>query len=146
LSLRTSSSRRRSQLGAGTPDGKCMNSHEARQMAHMLHRSFTPEAPCELQRPGHSPNKETAMNKTLIAAAAALIPLAGLAAEGSKTPATPAGQSGSFDTLDANKDGRISMPEASADASLVEAFSSADKNGDGYLDNAEFDDRTEPQK
>ena len=29
----------------------------------------------------------------------------------------------------------ISMPEASADPKLVEAFSTADKNGDGYLDN-----------
>jgi Ca2+-binding EF-hand superfamily protein len=81
------------------------------------------------------------MNKILAAAVVALIPLAGMSAEGDKTrPATPAGQSGSFDTLDANKDGRISMPEASADPQLVEGFSTADKNGDGYLDNAEFDD------
>jgi Ca2+-binding EF-hand superfamily protein len=87
------------------------------------------------------------MRNTLIAAAVvALIPLAGVAAEGNKQPATPAGQSGSFDTLDANKDGRISMPEASADPRLVESFSSADKNGDGYLDNSEFDNRTEPQR
>jgi hypothetical protein len=84
------------------------------------------------------------MKKTLLAAAVlALAPLAALAAEGDKQPATPAGQSGSFDMLDANKDGRISMPEASADPSLVENFSSADKNGDGYLDNSEFDSRTE---
>lgn len=87
------------------------------------------------------------MKRKLIAAAAILaIPLAGFAAEGQKAPATPAGQSGSFDTLDANKDGRISMPEASADPKLVESFSSADKNGDGYLDNAEYDNRTEPQQ
>ena len=76
----------------------------------------------------------------------ALIPLVGVAAEGKKQPATPAGQSGSFDTLDANKDGRISMPEASADPKLVESFSAADKNGDGYLDNSEYDKRTEPQQ
>ena len=83
------------------------------------------------------------MNKLLAAAVVAFIPLAGLAAEGNKTqPTVPAGQSGSFDTLDANKDGRISMPEASADPKLVESFSTADKNGDGYLDNAEFDDST----
>ena len=87
------------------------------------------------------------MKKIFIAAAvAALIPLAGAAAEGAKQPATPAGQSGSFDMLDANKDGRISMPEASADPKLVESFSSADKNGDGYLDNAEYDARTTPQR
>ena len=84
-------------------------------------------------------------SKLLTAAAIALIPLAGIAAEGQKTPpATPAGQSGSFDALDANKDGRISMPEAAADPKLVENFSSADKNGDGYLDNAEYDQRVKP--
>jgi hypothetical protein len=79
------------------------------------------------------------MNK-LFAAAAALITLAGVSAAADKPrPAAPAGQTSSFDSLDANKDGRISMPEASADPKLVESFSSADKNGDGYLDNAEFD-------
>lgn len=87
------------------------------------------------------------MKKLLLAASVvALIPLAGVAAEGDKQPATPAGQSASFDTLDANKDGRISMPEASADPKLVEGFSTTDKNGDGYLDNAEFDNRAEPQQ
>ena len=85
------------------------------------------------------------MNKLLAAAVVALAPLAGIAAEGGKTqPATPAGQSGSFEAFDANKDGRISLPEASADPKLVENFSAADKNGDGYLDNAEFDERAEP--
>ena len=87
------------------------------------------------------------MNRKLLASALIVIPLAGVAAEGGKTaPATPAGQSGSFEALDSNKDGRISMPEASADPKLVEGFSTADKNGDGYLDNAEFDKRTEPAK
>lgn len=82
------------------------------------------------------------MKKLLTAAAMfALLPLAGVAADGNKQPATPAGHSGSFDTLDTNKDGRISMPEASADPRLVESFSTTDKNGDGYLDNAEFDQR-----
>jgi hypothetical protein len=93
-------------------------------------------------------SQEIHMNKLLAAAVVALIPLAGIAAEGDKTrPATPAGQSGTFETLDANKDGRISMPEASADPKLVESFSAADKNGDGYLDNAEFDNSVaKPQK
>jgi len=81
--------------------------------------------------------------KLLTTAVAALIPLAGIAAEGQRTePATPAGQSGSFESLDSNKDGRISMPEASVDPKLVETFSTTDKNGDGYLDNAEYDSRT----
>jgi Ca2+-binding EF-hand superfamily protein len=87
------------------------------------------------------------MNHRLLAAAVvAMIPLVGVAAEGERAPSTPAGQSGSFDTLDANKDGRISMPEASADPRLVETFSTADKNGDGYLDNSEFDNRTESNR
>jgi hypothetical protein len=86
------------------------------------------------------------MKTTLIAAAiVALLPIAGVAAEGDKTPpANSAGQTGSFDTLDANKDGRISMPEASADPKLVEGFSKADANGDGYLDKTEYDGRTAP--
>jgi EF hand domain-containing protein len=88
--------------------------------------------------------------KLLAATVVALVPLAALAAEPTKAPdpATPAGQSGSFDTLDANKDGRISMPEASADPKLVEAFSSADKDGDGYLDASEYANSTstEPQQ
>lgn len=86
--------------------------------------------------------------RLLAAAAVALIPLAGFAQEPQPTPdpATPAGQSGTFDTLDANKDGRISMPEASADPKLVEVFSSADKNGDGYLDSSEYDANTTQPK
>jgi hypothetical protein len=71
--------------------------------------------------------------KTLIAAAAvAMIPVAGTAVANEG-----AGKSGAtFDSLDTNRDGRISKAEAAADANLV--FSSADANGDGYLDNAEF--------
>jgi len=86
------------------------------------------------------------MNTKLLAAAAiAMIPLAGIAAEGDKSSPSPSGAT--FDTLDANKDGRISMPEASADPSLVESFSTADKNGDGYLDSAEFDSAaSKPQR
>ena len=37
-----------------------------------------------------------------------------------------------FDKLDTNRDGKISQAEASADTNIV--FSSADANGDGYLD------------
>jgi Ca2+-binding EF-hand superfamily protein len=78
----------------------------------------------------------------LAVAVLACIPLAGVAAEDKAKPTakTETGQPAlSFDALDANKDGRISMPEASADAKLVESFSTADKNGDGYLDSAEYE-------
>jgi hypothetical protein len=77
--------------------------------------------------------------RLLAVAVAALLPLAALAADKTKpTPTTTEAGAGSFDALDANKDGRISMPEASADPKLVESFSTADKNGDGYLDSAEY--------
>jgi hypothetical protein len=108
-----------------------------------IHRQLFPGSQGDYCHPARSP-KEIRMNSKLIAVLIALVPLAGIAAEGNKIPpVTPAGQSGSFETLDSNKDGRISMPEASADPKLVESFSTADQNGDGYLDNAEFDKRPE---
>jgi hypothetical protein len=74
-------------------------------------------------------------SKTLIAVAvAALIPLgAAVAGDGTKDKA---GASAHFDKLDTNRDGRISQAEAAADANIM--FSSADVNGDGYLDKSEW--------
>ncbi|HUQ10531.1 MAG TPA: hypothetical protein VM146_09470 [Steroidobacteraceae bacterium] len=75
------------------------------------------------------------MKKTLIViAAATLIPLgAAVAGEGKDKAGS---MSPSFDTLDANRDGRISQAEAATDTTIV--FSSADSDGDGYLDKKEF--------
>jgi len=81
------------------------------------------------------------LSKSLIAAAVvATLPLAAFAGDKDKT-VTPMGTatSAQFDTLDTNRDGRISPAEASTDAKIV--FSTADKNGDGYLDNAEYSHR-----
>lgn len=76
-------------------------------------------------------------SKTFVAlAVAALLPL-GAAVAGEKDKAGSMGPS--FDTLDTNRDGRISQAEAGVDASIV--FSSADKNGDGYLDKTEWKGR-----
>ena len=78
------------------------------------------------------------VSKSLIAASVvALLPLASFAGDKDKTQA-PMGTAASaqFDTLDTNRDGRISPAEASADSKIV--FSTADKNGDGYLDNTEY--------
>ena len=95
------------------------------------------------------------MNRLLAATLVASIPLAAMAGQPDRTPdpanspdATSTEQPLTFEQLDANKDGRISMPEASADPKLVESFSTADKNGDGYLDRAEFANavRTPPHK
>src|SRR6187431_1025295 len=80
-------------------------------------------------------------SKSLIAAAViAVLPLSALAGDKDKTQA-PMGTvaSAQFDTLDANRDGRISREEAATDSKIV--FSTADKNGDGYLDNSEYSHR-----
>lgn len=81
------------------------------------------------------------LSKSLIAASAVvLLPLAAFAGDKDKTvtPVTAA-SSAQFDQLDMNRDGRISPVEASSDSKIV--FSTADKNGDGYLDNAEYSHR-----
>jgi hypothetical protein len=73
-------------------------------------------------------------SNTLVAVAvAALVPLAGTAIAGDKDKSH---SGATFDSLDTNRDGRISKSEAAADMNIV--FSTADANADGYLDNAEF--------
>jgi hypothetical protein len=78
------------------------------------------------------------LSKSLIAAASVvLLPLAAFAGDKDKTQAPMgAAASAQFDTLDTNRDGRISPAEASTDSKIV--FSMADKNGDGYLDSGEY--------
>ena len=72
---------------------------------------------------------------TLAIAIAALVPLgAAVAGDGNKDKSGHMGPS--FDTLDVNRDGRVSQAEAGVDASI--AFSSADRDGDGYLDKKEW--------
>jgi hypothetical protein len=78
------------------------------------------------------------ISKSLVAVAVASLFAGGaVAGEGEKDKSGSMGPS--FDTLDTNRDGRISQTEASADASLV--FTSADMNGDGYLDKSEWKSR-----
>lgn len=47
-----------------------------------------------------------------------------------------------FESLDKNSDQQISKTEAGTDKSLSDSFASADGNGDGYLNKAEFMART----
>jgi hypothetical protein len=76
----------------------------------------------------------------IVAALFAVLPVSVFAGDKDKnvTPMdTPT--SAQFDQLDMNRDGRISPAEAASDAKIV--FSTADKNGDGYLDNNEYTHR-----
>ena len=73
------------------------------------------------------------ISQSLIAAAVvAVLPLSVFAGDKDKM-AAPSAQ---FDTLDTNRDGRISQAEAASDTKIV--FSTVDKNGDGYLDSSEY--------
>ena len=78
------------------------------------------------------------VRKTLIAVAvAALIPLGATSVAGDYgSKEKGAGAGADFKKLVANKDGRISQAEAAVDSTIV--FSTADANGDGYLDSAEW--------
>jgi hypothetical protein len=61
-----------------------------------------------------------------IGAAIALLPLTAAFAQGA-----------SFDSLDTNKDGKISKAEAAANESVAAQFSRYDVNGDGFIEPAE---------
>ncbi len=65
------------------------------------------------------------------ASVSVLLAVAGLAAAQDRPPP-------SFESLDANKDGRISVSEARKDPRVAARFAAADTNQDGYLDRAEF--------
>jgi len=82
--------------------------------------------------------KSSITAKSLIAAAiVALVPLAAIAGDKDKNPASSGTvASEQFNTLDANRDGRISRAEAASDSKIV--FTSADKNADGFLDSSEY--------
>ncbi|HET9861983.1 MAG TPA: EF-hand domain-containing protein [Steroidobacteraceae bacterium] len=77
--------------------------------------------------------------KTMIAVAVAtLIPLgAAVAGDNDQYGGRDKSMHGtSFKKLDTNKDGRISQAEAAVDSSIM--FTTADTNGDGYLDKDEL--------
>jgi hypothetical protein len=61
-----------------------------------------------------------------IGAVIALLPLTAAFAQGA-----------SFDSLDTNKDGKISKAEAAANESVAAQFSRYDVNGDGFIEPAE---------
>lgn len=74
-------------------------------------------------------------------AVAAVLPLAAAFAQSppSDPPAQPAqGQQGTtFESLDADSDGRISKTEAAVNANVTAQFTRYDKNGNGFIEKEE---------
>jgi hypothetical protein len=91
-------------------------------------------------------------------AAAALLPLAAAIAQQGPTPnadtqpasppsqSRPASQGGgaTFESLDANGDGKISKAEAQANAGVSAQFSRYDVNGDGFIERDEVNQANKP--
>jgi len=75
------------------------------------------------------------------ASIAALLPISAVFAQSptppAEEPAQPAQQGATFESLDANSDGRISKDEAAVNASVTAQFSKYDKNGDGFIERDE---------
>lgn len=79
------------------------------------------------------------ISKSMIAVSViALLPLASIAGEQDKIPAPMDANTAraQFNSLDTDRDGRISRSEAAGDSKIM--FTEADKNGDGYLDSSEY--------
>lgn len=77
------------------------------------------------------------MKYHLLFSAAALVCGAAFAQDQAAPAASPSTQS-VFDSLDTNKDGRISSEEAQAQPVVSRSFSKADANGDGAITSEEF--------
>jgi hypothetical protein len=81
------------------------------------------------------------MSRNLTCAAiTALAALAFTQAAGAETRLAQAGapQGNSFESLDKNSDGKLSLDEASANDKLFTLFKGLDGNKDGFLSKAEF--------
>lgn len=76
--------------------------------------------------------------------AAALLPFAVLAQQPPASPdpsaqeqPAPSQRGATFESLDADSDGRISKTEAAANQAVLDQFSRYDKDGNGYIERAE---------
>jgi len=59
------------------------------------------------------------------------------ASDPSATEAQPAQKGATFESLDADGDGRISKTEAAANQNVLDQFSRYDKDGNGFIERAE---------
>jgi hypothetical protein len=100
-----------------------------------------------------------ASRRFMAGSVAALLPLAVALAQQSPTPnadtrptdppsqsapATTQGGGATFESLDANGDGKISLAEAEANAGVKAQFSRYDVNGDGFIERDEVSAANKP--
>jgi EF hand len=90
--------------------------------------------------PSNRGNDMKSSRLMIAGAVAALLPLAGMA----QTPSDPPQKGATFESLDANGDGKISKAEAAANADVSAQFSRYDQNGDGFIERAEVNSTNEP--
>jgi Ca2+-binding EF-hand superfamily protein len=81
----------------------------------------------------------------LIAGALTALPFTLAMAQTTPTPAQEPPQQGTtFESLDANGDGKISKEEAATNESVSAQFSRYDQNGDGFIERAEVNAANSP--
>jgi Ca2+-binding EF-hand superfamily protein len=84
------------------------------------------------------------ISKLMIATAVVVLsPMAVFAGDKDKAGSMSTADTRQFATLDTNADGRISANEATSDTKI--AFTTADRNKDGYLDSGEYSHRDMPR-
>jgi len=83
--------------------------------------------------------KESEMYKTITIAALAGMSAASYAGDQTAKQVAPASTTMSFEQLDADRDGAISLAEGEKNGWAKTRFETGDKNADGRLDRAEFD-------
>jgi len=93
----------------------------------------------------------------LLIPASLLLPVAGAFAQSASPPdqsaqpaesapsSQPAQQGTSFESLDTNRDGKISKAEAAANSNVAAQFDKYDKNGDGYIERSEVNSANHSQ-
>jgi hypothetical protein len=83
-------------------------------------------------------------SRLTVIAGAALLPFAVAVAQDPSAPAPAPQQGASFESLDADSDGKISKVEASVNENVSQQFGRYDKNGDGFIERSEVNSTNAP--
>jgi hypothetical protein len=136
-------------------NSRAATAHSRVRIGRSSSRAMARRLPLSQRQPKRGDDMKS--TRLLIAGAAvALMPFAGAFAQ-SQDPATqpsqqpaqqPAQQGATFESLDADSDGKISKAEAAANETVSAQFSKYDQNGDGFIERSEVnsanDSRSQP--